>query len=81
MTGMFQRLGPNLTGGVAEALRQSQLALVAKPDTAHPFFWAAFTLIGDGGATAAGRGADAAPGRPIASAAGGPVPSTAEKQQ
>ncbi|HUZ74637.1 MAG TPA: CHAT domain-containing tetratricopeptide repeat protein [Stellaceae bacterium] len=49
MTGLFQRLGPNLSGGIAEALRQSQLALIARPETAHPFFWAAFTLIGDGG--------------------------------
>jgi len=53
MTGMFQRLGPNLSGGTAEAMRQSQLALIAQPATAHPFFWAAFTVIGDGAATAA----------------------------
>jgi CHAT domain-containing protein len=57
MTGLFQRLGPNLNGGVAEALRQSQLALASKPETAHPFFWAAFTLIGDGGAASARRSA------------------------
>jgi CHAT domain-containing protein len=78
MTGMFQRLGPNLNGGVAEALRQSQLALVAKPDTAHPFFWAAFTLIGDGGSTNSGRAADASAALPVAS---GRVPSIAEKQK
>jgi len=23
----------------------------AKPDTAHPFFWAPFVLVGDGGTT------------------------------
>jgi hypothetical protein len=59
MTGMFQRLGPGFARegvggggavGVSAALRQSQLALLAQPATAHPFFWAAFTVIGDGGA-------------------------------
>jgi CHAT domain-containing protein len=81
MTGMFERLGPNLNGGIAEALRQSQLALIAKPDTAHPFFWAAFTVIGDGGPAGAHRSADLAPPRPIARATGTQVPSTSEKQQ
>ncbi|MDE2167208.1 MAG: CHAT domain-containing protein [Alphaproteobacteria bacterium] len=49
MVGMFRHMGPNMSGGAAEALRQSQLALIAQPATAHPFFWAAFTVIGDGG--------------------------------
>jgi UMF1 family MFS transporter len=31
----------------AEALRQAQLALLADPDTAHPYYWAPFVLIGD----------------------------------
>ena len=79
MTGLFERLGPNLNGGVAEALRQSQLVLIAKPETAHPFFWAAFTLIGDGGAVGAGRGADQSTTPPVASAAGARVPSKSEK--
>jgi CHAT domain-containing protein len=35
-------------GGIAEALRQAQLALIAQPATAHPFYWAAFTVVGDG---------------------------------
>ena len=35
--------------GKAEALRRSQAALRAKPATAHPFFWAPFVLVGDGG--------------------------------
>jgi len=48
MTGMFDRLGANRTAGLADALRQSQLALIANPSTSHPFNWAAFTLIGDG---------------------------------
>jgi len=45
MTGMFERVQAK---GTAEALRQSQLALIDRADTAHPFNWAAFTLIGDG---------------------------------
>ena len=45
MTGMFGRVAAD---GTAEALRQSQLALIEQADTSHPFNWAAFTLIGDG---------------------------------
>ncbi len=37
------------TGGRAHALRSAQMALMAQPATAHPVFWAAFSLIGDGG--------------------------------
>jgi CHAT domain-containing protein len=48
MTGLF---AGDKHGDLAEALRQSQLALIAAPATAHPFYWAAFTLIGDGAAT------------------------------
>jgi CHAT domain-containing protein len=48
MTDMFARYGEHRGQGLAEALRQAQLALIAKPSTAHPFNWAAFTLIGDG---------------------------------
>lgn len=33
----------------AEALREAQLALRSAPETRHPFFWAGFVLIGDGG--------------------------------
>jgi CHAT domain-containing protein len=50
MTGLFRRMGADRTRGLAQALRESQLALIARPETAHPFNWAAFTLIGDGGA-------------------------------
>jgi CHAT domain-containing protein len=54
-TGMFERLSgrergrPGIGGGSADALRQSQLALLDAADTAHPFFWAAFTLVGEAG--------------------------------
>lgn len=32
--------------GRAEALRQVQLTLLASPQQAHPFYWAAFLLSG-----------------------------------
>jgi len=48
MTGVFQRYGQDRMRGLAEALRQSQLDLTRVPATAHPFNWAAFTLIGVG---------------------------------
>lgn len=50
MTGLFDRLGPRLSGGIAESLRQAQLAVLSTPATSHPFYWAAFSVIGDGGA-------------------------------
>jgi CHAT domain-containing protein len=34
--------------GTAEALRRSQLALMDDADTSHPFYWAAFAVVGDG---------------------------------
>ncbi len=48
MTGVFQRYGQDRMRSLAEALRQSQLDLTRVPATAHPFNWAAFTLIGVG---------------------------------
>ena len=59
MTGMFDRAGPRLQAGVAESLRQAQLSLASDPATAHPFYWAAFTVIGDGGALNADLSAQA----------------------
>jgi hypothetical protein len=60
MTGVFSRYASDPSRDLAEALRQAQLALIAKPATAHPFDWAAFTLIGDSGGrtrtTAVGTG-------------------------
>ena len=47
-TGIFAA-GKDAQVGKAEALRRSQAALRAKPATAHPFFWAPFILVGDGG--------------------------------
>jgi CHAT domain-containing protein len=35
---------------VATAMRQAQRALMAQPDTSHPYYWAGFAIIGDGAA-------------------------------
>ena len=48
MTGLFATYAKDRAEGLAQALRQSQLALLRDPATAHPFNWAAFTLIGAG---------------------------------
>ena len=33
----------------SEALRQAALKLMRKAETSHPFYWAGFVLVGDGG--------------------------------
>ena len=48
MSGTFAFLGPQLTSGSSPALRDSQIKLIANKTTAHPFFWAAFVVVGDG---------------------------------
>ena len=52
MTGVFARYAKDPSRDLAEDLRQAQLQMIAQGATAHPFNWAAFTLIGDGGGTA-----------------------------
>ena len=47
MIGTFSRYAKDPSHDIAEALRQAQLAAIATG--AHPFDWAAFTLIGDSG--------------------------------
>lgn len=42
---------------VAEALNAAQASLYDNPETAHPFYWSGFVLIGDGGAKLVGPGA------------------------
>ena len=32
-----------------EALRQAALKVMKNPETSHPFYWAGFVLVGDGG--------------------------------
>jgi CHAT domain-containing protein len=48
-TATFRRFGADLALPRAEALRQAQLGMIASKDHAHPFFWAPYALIGDGG--------------------------------
>jgi CHAT domain-containing protein len=50
MEDVFRRYGEDRARGLAEALRQAQLDLARVSATAHPFYWAAFTLIGAGDA-------------------------------
>lgn len=52
MTGVFDRLASDRSLNTATALRAAQLQLIGDPNTAHPFFWGAFTLMGDGGVAA-----------------------------
>jgi CHAT domain-containing protein len=44
MTGLFS----TQSGSEAEALQQAQVALQQSPDWSHPYFWAPFTIVGDG---------------------------------
>lgn len=48
MSGLFESLGPDLVGGASLALQKAQSRLIARSQTAHPFFWAAFVVVGDG---------------------------------
>lgn len=48
MTGMFNTLGPDLKGGSSPALKAAQTAMIHQKKTAHPFFWGAFVVVGDG---------------------------------
>jgi CHAT domain-containing protein len=48
-TSTFDAQAKDQTLGRAEALRRAQLALAGDRDTVHPFYWAPFVLVGDGG--------------------------------
>lgn len=48
MRGLFASMGAVRTRSVDDALRDAQLASLRTPRTAHPFFWGAFVVIGDG---------------------------------
>ena len=45
-TGTLRRYAIAPGAGRAEALRQTQLSMMADPNTSHPVFWAPFTLVG-----------------------------------
>jgi CHAT domain-containing protein len=49
VTETFKRYGADKSLPRAEALRQAQLMLMRNPKYAHPFFWAPYALVGDGG--------------------------------
>ncbi len=63
----LQRMRANPALGVAGALRKAQLAMLADAghslpaEVAHPFFWAPFAVIGDGGERAAATAARQVP--------------------
>ena len=52
MTRTFEHLGPELAHGAAKSLQLAQVKMWDKTETAHPFYWAAFVLVGDGGVSA-----------------------------
>jgi CHAT domain-containing protein len=49
-TGTLQTWSREPGLGRAEALRRTQMAMAGEAATSHPFFWAPFVLVGDGGA-------------------------------
>ena len=48
MTRTFGHIGKAASRHTARALQQAQLDLLGNSETAHPYFWAAFTLVGEG---------------------------------
>ncbi len=48
MSKMFEELGTELELGASLAMRKAQNALISDKTTSHPFFWAAFVVVGDG---------------------------------
>lgn len=60
MSSLFASLGPAMTTGSADALRTAQLGMIGKAATAHPFFWAAFVVMGDGSTSSASTESGAA---------------------
>ena len=48
MTGMFTPGQPATAVSQSEALRQSELSLMDSGAYSHPYYWAAFTVVGDG---------------------------------
>ncbi len=48
MVGFYKGLAGGEAATIAEALRQSEVALIESGELSHPFFWAPFAIIGDG---------------------------------
>lgn len=53
MSTAFRLLQSRYPNRMAEAMRQSQIGMISSYRTSHPFFWAAFTMVGDGNKGAA----------------------------
>ena len=49
MVRLFENWGAELKQPGARSLQQAQLKMLERSVTAHPFNWAAFVLVGDGG--------------------------------
>lgn len=47
-TTLFKRLKTNKSLNLSNAFHQSMLELAANDNTAHPFYWAPFSIVGDG---------------------------------
>ncbi|CAO3449725.1 hypothetical protein [Azospirillum argentinense] len=48
MTELFRRIGGERSQGSAYHLQSAQKEIIADLEQSHPYFWAAFTLVGDG---------------------------------
>lgn len=48
MSAMFGALGANRDATTDSALQSAQIEMIGDATTAHPFFWAAFVILGDG---------------------------------
>jgi len=46
--GNMSRSGTGFAALLFDALEQSQTRLMDDPKTSHPFYWAAFIILGDG---------------------------------
>ena len=58
-------------GGRSEAMREVQRAMMAKPATAHPYYWASFLVAGESSPLDSAPGS--APGKGAAAAGGSPA--------
>lgn len=56
MGDMFSAIGEDRTIATDSALRRAQLLAIKNSDTAHPFFWGAFSFVGSGNETVFSQG-------------------------
>lgn len=54
MDQVFTNLGSEMSNGTAMSLQKAQMKLSSTLETAHPVFWGAFVLIGDGASEGTG---------------------------